>query len=195
MKRNLVEVPATALALLIVGCVTLASDEPDRAAAIRRFEQVAPGLYRGGQPTAAGFGFLKWRGIRTVINLREELDERALVEALGFKYIYMPLDAGDPVTDQAIRTFFTTINDPANQPVFVHCQRGSDRTGIMVGFFRIAMQGWDPERAYREARLMGMRWWYRGLKRQLYEFAEKRGFHVSGGTTTALPDFKSADVP
>lgn len=180
MKLAPIRVLATALALLIVGCLTLASDESQREAAIRRFEQVAPGLYRGGQPTGAGFVFLKWRGIRTVINLRKELDERALVEALGFKYVYIPLDDEDPIPDQAIRTFFTTINDPANQPVFVHCQQGSDRTGIMVGFFRIAMQGWDPERAYREARLLGLRWWYRGLKRQLYEFADKRASSIPG---------------
>jgi protein tyrosine/serine phosphatase len=195
MKQALIRVLATALALLIVGSLALARDEPEREAAIRRFEQVAPGLYRGGQPTAAGFGFLKWRGIRTIINLREEFDERAVVEALGFKYVYIPLDAGDPIHERAIKTFLGTVNDPANQPVFVHCQRGSDRTGIMVGFFRIAMQGWDAERAYEEARLLGMHWWYRRLKRQLYEFAGRRDFHVPRRETAAFPDFKSVEVP
>lgn len=180
MKRILIQAGAAALALLMGACPALARDEPEREAAIRRFEQVAPGLYRGGQPTATGFGFLKWRGIRTIINLRVELDERARVEAWGFKYVYIPLDAGDPIPERAIKTFFSTVNDPANQPVFVHCQRGSDRTGVMVGLFRIAMQGWDAERAYEEARGLGMRWWRRGLKRQLYEFAAKRDSSIPG---------------
>jgi protein tyrosine/serine phosphatase len=135
---------------------------------------VVPGLYRGGQPTPAGFRFLKWRGIKTVINLREEHDQRELVEKLGMKYVHIPLNAWDPVSDDAIRTFFRAVNDPANQPVFVHCQRGTDRTGVMVGFYRIAFEGWDGPRAYKEARAIGMRWWYRGLKKQLLGFAERR---------------------
>ena len=44
----------------------------------------------------------------------------------------------------------------------------------MVGLYRIAFQGWDGKRAYEEARAMGMRWWYRDLKKQLHEFAAKR---------------------
>ena len=48
-----------------------------------RFHEVAPGLYRGGQPTRAGFEHLKERGVKTVINLRDERDERKLVEELG----------------------------------------------------------------------------------------------------------------
>ena len=146
----------------------------DSQAAIPRFQAVVPGLYRSGQPTPAGFRFLKWRGIKTVINLREEQDEWELVEKLGMKYVHIPLNAWDPVSDDAIRTFFRAVNDPANQPVLVHCQRGTERTGIMVGFYRIAIEGWDGPRAYKEARAIGMRWWYRGLKKQLLGFAERR---------------------
>ena len=43
----------------------------------------------------------------------------------------------------------------------------------MVGLYRILKQGWGAPQAYDEAREIGMRWWYRGLKRQLYEHAEK----------------------
>jgi hypothetical protein len=40
-----------------------------------------------------------------------------------------------------------------------------------VGFYRIAKHGWDAARAYEEAREIGMRSWYKGLRRQLLEFA------------------------
>jgi hypothetical protein len=40
----------------------------------------------------------------------------------------------------------------------------------MAGFYRIAVQGWEPKKAYSEARDVGMRWWYPGLKRQLQAF-------------------------
>lgn len=143
------------------------------APGIPRFQAVTESLFRGGQPTEAGFRFLKQKGIRTVVNLREENDEKALVEELGMKYVHLPASAWDPISGAAIQTFFQLINDPSNLPVFVHCRRGADRTGAMVGIFRIAFQGWDGKRAYQEARAIGMRWWYRDLKKQLYEFAAK----------------------
>ena len=83
------------------------------------------------------------------------------------------MNARAEISASAIQMFLDTVSDPAQQPVFVHCQRGADRTGFMVGLYRIAEQGWSAEMAYDEASDNGMRWWYRGLKRQLYEFAEK----------------------
>ena len=173
MKRIPLFIAMMTLLLTLNRVANFAADDAEGGAAIPRFEQVAPGLYRGGQPSPAGFAFLKWRGIRTVINLREELDERASAEGMGFKYIHIPLDVGDPVSEEALKTFFAIVNDPACQPVFVHCRRGSDRTGVMIGFYRIAVQGWDAVRTYQEARAMGMRWWYRGLNGQLYDFADR----------------------
>jgi len=140
-------------------------------AAVPRFRQVTPGLYRGGQPSPAGFEFLKWRGIKAVINLRAEHDERETVQKLGMKYFYFPMNARDRIPDATIEAFFAAVNNPENHPVFVHCRRGADRTGFMMGLYRIAHQGWDGQAAYREARALGMRWWYRGLKKQLYDYA------------------------
>lgn len=152
----------------------MGGDPASPAPAVPLFQAVTEFLYRGGQPTAAGFNFLKQKGIRTVINLREEDDEKALVEKLGIKYVHLPSRARDPIPEEAIQTFFRVIKDPASHPIFIHCERGADRTGAMIGLFRIAFQGWDGERTYREARALGMRWWYRDLKKQLFDFAEKR---------------------
>jgi protein tyrosine phosphatase (PTP) superfamily phosphohydrolase (DUF442 family) len=172
-RRSLILLLAVPAVFWVVGRATLGEDVAVSHAAIPRFQQVAPGLYRGGQPSAAGFEFLKRRGVKTVINLRKEHDEKELVEKLGMNCVHIPLDARETISDQAIKRFFAVVNDPAYQPVFLHCERGADRTGVMVGFYRIAMQGWDGSKAYDEARDLGMRWWYRGLKRQLYEFAAR----------------------
>lgn len=145
---------------------------------VPRFHQVAPGIYRGGQPKAEGFEWLKRQGVKTIINLRMEHDERREIEALGLNYVYIPMDARDEVPMSTLRMFLDTLSDPDRQPVFVHCQRGADRTGFMVGVYRVAREGWSAKKAYSEARDIGMRWWYRGLKRQLYEYAEQ--IHGSG---------------
>jgi hypothetical protein len=45
-----------------------------------------------------------------------------------------------------------------------------------VGLYRIARQQWDPGDAYREARDIGMRWWYFGVEEQFRRFAAADAF-------------------
>src|SRR5438046_9442406 len=140
---------------------------------IPRFFEVAGGLYRGGQPTEMGFYLLKERGIKTVINLRMENDEAILVERLGLNYVHIPVEDIWPssrIPEAAIAKYFEIINNPANYPIFFHCRRGADRTGAIAAFYRVAVQGWTAKKAYSEARDVGMRWFYQGLKTQLYDF-------------------------
>ena len=139
---------------------------------IPRFIQVSDGLFRGGQPTQKGFELLKQRGIKTVINFRMENDESAAVEKLGMNYVQIPVEDIRPWTqipEAAIAKYFELVNNPANYPIFFHCRRGADRTGAMAALYRIAVQGWTAKKAYSEARDVGMRWFYQGLKTQLYD--------------------------
>ena len=139
---------------------------------IPRFQQVSQSLYRGGLPKQAGFVFLKETGIKTVINLMEENDEERVVRGLGMNYVHIPMrvTVGSRISDENIIRFFEVVRDQNNFPVFVHCRRGADRTGIMVGLYRIDADGWTGAKAYSEARKIGMRWWYRGLKKQLNDW-------------------------
>jgi len=145
-----------------------------------RFHEVNANLFRGGQPEGTDFQELRKMGIRTVVNFRVEDDERATVEGLGIKYVHIPIDI--PLLERPFKqipqgdidAFFRVLRDPGNQPVFVHCRRGTDRTGAMIGFYRIEFDRWDPQRAYGEARKLGMRWWYRAFKSQLIAFDKGR---------------------
>ena len=150
-----------------------AGQEAAASRLIPKFAEVVPGFYRGGQPRKGGFEYLKRTGIKTVINLRGQNGEEKVVEGLGMEYVQIPMSALENVPDAKIQRFFDVLRDRENYPVFVHCRRGADRTGFMVGLYRIAFEGWSADRAYREARDLGIRWWYGGLKRQLYEFAAK----------------------
>jgi protein tyrosine/serine phosphatase len=141
---------------------------------IPRFAVLAHGLYRGGQPTPEGFQILKDRGVKTIINLRaEDNSEQTLVQKLGMKYIRIPVDQVRPwsrIPESAIAKYFELVNNPQNYPIFFHCRRGADRTGIFAALYRIAVQHWDAPQAYDEARNIGMRWFYVALKSQIYEF-------------------------
>lgn len=183
---------AAALALSVL---LTATDQPvaaqPAAPAVSRFQQVDDKLYRGAQPDAEGFRQLRDLGVRIVINLRSErdalkTDERRLVESLGMRYISLPVKDGNFFTrsriipEDTIGKFFAAL-DAAEGPVFVHCQRGADRTGALAALYRIARNGWDNQRAYAEARALGMRSWYSGLKRQIL------GFRPSADSTPAIP--------
>jgi protein tyrosine phosphatase (PTP) superfamily phosphohydrolase (DUF442 family) len=141
---------------------------------IVRFSSLADGLYRGGQPTAGGFRFLKEKGIKTIINLRaEDNQESEMVQALGMNYIQIPVDQVWPwsqLPQAAVAKYFELVNNPANYPIFFHCWRGADRTGAFAAMYRMAVQGWNAQDAYAEARNIGMRWYFAGLKSQIYNF-------------------------
>ena len=148
---------------------------------IPRFQAVSQDLYRGGQPDEKGFAFLKGKGIRTIISFRVEggqvEEEAAIVTRLGMKHIQIPIKDPRPwskIPDAAIAKYFDVVSDPANGPVFFHCRRGADRTGALTAFYRIANQGWDAKEAYSEARRIGLRWWYQGIKDQVLNFRSAR---------------------
>jgi protein tyrosine phosphatase (PTP) superfamily phosphohydrolase (DUF442 family) len=113
--------------------------------------KVSDVLYRSAQPTAQGMKNLKKLGIKTIVNLRSFHSDRQEIGATGLAYEHIYMKAWHPETKEAAR-FLQIVNDPARQPVLVHCQHGSDRTGTMCALYRIAVQDWSKKDAIREMR-------------------------------------------
>ena len=150
------------------------AQKPVEKGDLPRFSILKDGVYRGGQPSARGFQFLRQTGVKTIINLRvENNSESELVQALGMNYVQIPVDEARPwsvIPAAQLGKFFELINNPSNYPIFFHCRRGADRTGAFAAFYRIAIDRWDSTRAYAEARDIGMRWFYLGLRNQIETF-------------------------
>jgi tyrosine-protein phosphatase SIW14 len=126
----------------------------EQRAGLPHFGAVSDQLYRGAQPQDVGFAELKKLGIDIVVNLRHEpaeiARERTLVEAQGMRYVSIPWRGRqDPKTEQ-VSQFLTLLRENPDRKVFVHCQRGAERTGVMVGCYRISRDGWTPDRALAE---------------------------------------------
>ncbi len=57
---------------------------------------------------------------------------------------------------EQIAEILAVLEDPAREPVFVHCRRGDDRVGMVIACYRIAHDHWTNEQALKEARLDGI---------------------------------------
>jgi tyrosine-protein phosphatase SIW14 len=135
---------------------------PAQVAGVGNFHVVNDHIYRGAQPTAAGFQGLAKAGVKTIIDLREtdarSAVEKKAVEAAGMRYINIPMRGMSAPSTADVEKIMALFNDASSGPVFVHCRRGADRTGTVVACYRIAHDGWDNAKALREARTDGMRW-------------------------------------
>ena len=129
-------------------------EAPDK---LPNFHTVHEYLYRGGEPSDAGIKRLKEMGITTVIDLRAMTDrarhEKAEVEKQKMEYINLPMSSKAP-TEKQVDTLLASIDSARKNggKVFVHCAHGSDRTGCMVGIWRVTRDGWSWERTYKEMR-------------------------------------------
>ncbi|MHC4945697.1 MAG: fused DSP-PTPase phosphatase/NAD kinase-like protein [Planctomycetota bacterium] len=111
--------------------------------------KVDDGLYRGAQPEEEGFAGLKKLGIKTVVNLRSLHSDRSECKKHGLDYVKISAQAWEAEEDEVV-DFMKIATDPERMPVFVHCQHGADRTGMMVAVYRVVEMGWTKEEAIRE---------------------------------------------
>jgi protein tyrosine phosphatase (PTP) superfamily phosphohydrolase (DUF442 family) len=109
-------------------------------------------FYRGAQPKKGKYAGLKDLGINTVIDLQEEPEaySRAEVEALGMKYVNIPIVDKSYPTPENIEMFLKVIDDPSTGKFFAHCAGGRHRTGDIGAVYRFEKYGWDFAKVYRE---------------------------------------------
>ena len=120
---------------------------------IDNFARVDTTYYRGSQPEGRDYNALATLGVKSVINLTSddaEASEPSRVSAAGMKYFQIPMTTHTPPTPAQIEQFLKIVNDPADQPVYVHCVGGRHRTGVMTAMYRMIDQGWSGDRAFAE---------------------------------------------
>jgi tyrosine-protein phosphatase SIW14 len=173
---------AAVLLILCYGVAAAPADETVGApGGIPNFHQVNEHIYRGAQPASPrGFQELAKLGIKTVIDLREpgerSVSEKKIVEAAGMRYVSFPMAAFGAPPDSVVAKVIALFNDAAAGPVFVHCQRGSDRTGTVVAVYRMVHDHWENAKALAEAKMFGMSWTERAMQSYIAHF---RGIEIA----------------
>ncbi len=176
-----------ALALAQLTVAQAAQRNGSQKARISNFGCINETFYRGAQPKGRDYDDLAAMGVKTVIDLQEdgERNEQQMVEGAGMRFYRIGLsDSSWPSRDKP-EQFLKIVNDPANQPVFVHCHGGRHRAGIMTAIYRMTHDGWTAERAYSEMKQYGFDsgFGHGGLKDYVYDYYA--GMNRKGVVVTA----------
>lgn len=181
IKMNIIKRHKTLAALVVSISLPLlpafaeTPNAPVTQPSVRNFHKVNDHLYRGGQPAAEHWDVIAKMGVKTVIDLRREgedehstAEEAKAVAAAGMKYVNVPMKGVVKPTDEQIAKVLALMG--SDEPVFVHCKRGADRTGTVVACYRIAHDRWQREQALKEAKSLGMGMVQVGLKSYIMSY-------------------------
>ncbi|MBE3069248.1 MAG: hypothetical protein IMZ66_03325 [Planctomycetes bacterium] len=115
-------------------------------------------LYRGGDIlNRAGAQALKDLGIKTIISVSPNAQERALAQEFGFVLVEIPFGWFDMTASHLSRFLAAIDANPA--PFYVHSFLGINQAGILLAHYRIHREGWTVDTALAEYwRLDGNYW-------------------------------------
>ncbi len=141
--------------------ITLAVLSQPLFAAIPNQQTISPEIIRGGRPSNADLDQLKSQGYKTIINFENDAavvaTEKAYAEKLGFKFVSRPMDPWSTPNDVQMNEVLKLMSDTKNQPLFIHCQHGRDRTGLVSAVYRVLNQKWTQTNAHDEMLALGFR--------------------------------------
>lgn len=131
----------------------------DELGSVRNLHRIGD-VYFAGQPSEADFALFQERGVRTVLDIRHdaetpELDERAIVEQLGMRYVHVPWNGPEELNDGVFDELRAVLKD-AERPLLFHCA-SANRVGAIWLAYRALDEGLTLEAAHAEALAIGMR--------------------------------------
>jgi len=136
--------------------------QPAKLGTIFRFASDSDRFFFGGQPSLDDLAKLNEFGVRTVINLRShqemeqlDFDEETAAREAGFVYVHFPVTAAD-TNQEGLEDLFDILQDPASQPIFLHC-RTSNRSGFIWALFKGLRGGHSENDALRQGKQAGLR--------------------------------------
>ena len=193
-KRSYLSVLFAILSLVLASQISAFAQELNNTnvsnVTIKNFGQMDDRFYRGAQPKENAYTELTALGIHTVIDLQDDPKpyEKQNVEALGMKYVNIPMSDKDYPETAKIEQFLKLVDDPTTGKFYVHCAGGRHRTGVMGAVYRFNRYNWNYDQVYAEMKKFDFysRWGHGDMKKFVQDYAVS--FHnrtqvVAEGTT------------
>ena len=163
---------------MIAFCVLLLNSSLSFAK-IKNWAKVNPMIFRGGRPSEAlDVKKLKAMGIQTIIDLENNAKvierEGRFAKSLGMDFISVPMYWDQRPSDSDVNGLLSAMSQVRRSgPIFIHCFHGRDRTGVIVALYRVFVESWDAESAYREMLKLGFNVKFKPL---LDYFSDRTGY-------------------
>src|SRR5229473_4361956 len=150
-----VRITALVAIVLAISSAAFAKKHSDPAFSnikIRNFGKMDDRFYRGAQPDESDYKDLKALGVTTVIDLQDHPTsyEKRDVEALGMRYVNIPMSDSSYPKPESVDAFLKLVNDRQTGAMFVHCAGGRHRTGVMGAVYRYNVNHWNYDQVYAE---------------------------------------------
>ena len=189
-NRSSLSVLFAVVALILASSVTAFTQELNKTDVskvdIKNFGQMDNRFFRGAQPKENQYQELAALGITTVIDLQDDPTsyEKSNVEALGMKYINIPMSDKDYPPSEKIEQFLKLVNDPSTGKFYVHCAGGRHRTGVMGAVYRFNLYNWNYDQVYAEMKKYDFytRWGHGDMKKFVQDYAvnfQKQGTAIA----------------
>ena len=193
-SRSYLSVLFATIALVLASTATVLTQEKEKTSStkvtIKNFGQMDERFFRGGQPKEEEYKELAALGIKTVIDLRDDPEayEKQNVEALGMRYVHIPMIAKKYPESTQVEQFLKLVDDPETGKFFVHCAGGRHRTGVMGAVYRFHHYKWDFEQVYAEMKKYDFytRWGHGDFKKFVHDYAENIQTQAAAAATSGV---------
>lgn len=141
-----------------------------------RITQVSESLYRGSDPSQ-NISVLSQAGIKTILNLKtigkkELIKLTAQAKKLGVEYINIPLNPFS--IKKSINSLINIIDKSSKEnPLFVHCTFGRDRTGFVTALSRYLKEKMPLHEVILDMHKNGFRNVFFHMERYLKKFGKE----------------------
>jgi len=178
-NRSYLSVLFAVISLVLASQITAFTQELNHAdvsnVTIKNFGQMDDRFFRGGQPKEGDYKQLAALGIKTIIDLRNDPEsyEKRDAEALGMKYVNIPMSDKDYPESAKIEQFLKLVDNPSTGKFYVHCAGGRHRTGVMGAVYRFNHYNWNYDQVYAEMKKYDYysRWGHGNMKKFVQDYA------------------------
>lgn len=121
-----------------------------------KFRKFSENIYAGALPNSAQMQeIVKQFGIKHVLSFVNDPYLSSVLKQLNVNHIVIPF-VPSPVMNDTMKYLVRNIKQIlSNQPIYIHCALGQDRTGFALALYRILKDNWKPQAAVEEAKRFG----------------------------------------